>query len=121
MRIQKIPLDQQLAKLRNGSPAHPEFNACAVRNMANIPAMAYLRDYGAEFVDLTFLLHIPADQEERITYGEVATIVSKLWEQTETRVTAAEAMELLALPLLISPPGLLIYMVISFSGSTRCK
>jgi len=100
MRIQKIPLDQQLAKLRNGSPAHPEFNACAVRNMANIHAMAYLRDYGAEFVDLTFLLHIPADQEERITYGEVATIVSKLWEQTETRVTAAEAMELLALPLL---------------------
>ena len=26
-----------------------------------------------------------------------------------------------ARPLLISPPGLLIYMVISFSGSTRCK
>jgi len=100
MNIQRIPLDRELAHLRRGNPAHPEYNACAIRHMATTPIVTYLRDYAAECVYLMSLLGIPRDREDQLTYQEAATCIDRLWERPETKNLAEEAVEILALPLL---------------------
>ncbi len=100
MNIQRIPLDRQLTQLRHGNPAHPEYNACAIRHMSATPIILYLRDCAAECVYLMSLLGIPRDQEDRLTYQEAAVYIDKLWEQPETKHLASESIEILALPLM---------------------
>ena len=100
MTFQKTPLDQQLAQLRSGHPAHPEFNASAVRSMADTPIITYLHDYTAECARLMSLLDIPPEQEARLTYQEAAVCIAKLWERSEKKQAADEAIGILALPIL---------------------
>lgn len=100
MEIQKTPLAQQLARLCDGNPAHPEFNAHAIRSMANIPITAYLHDYEPERAQLMDLLSIPPEQEDKLAYRQAAVYIDRLWQARETKHLAAAAIEILARPIL---------------------
>ena len=97
MGIQKTPLAQQLTRLRDGNPAHPEFNAHARRSMADIPITAYLHDYEPERAQLIDLL---PEQEDKLTYRQAAARIDELWQVPETKHLAAAAIEILAQPIL---------------------
>ena len=100
MKIQKTPLAQQLARLRDGNPAHPDFNAHAIRSMADIPITIYLHDFKPERVQMMELLSIPLGQEDKLTYQQAAVRIDKLWQAHETKHLAATAIEILAWPIL---------------------
>lgn len=100
MEIQKTPLAQQLARLRDGNPAHPEFNAHAIRSMANMSITRYLYDFKSDHTQLIKLLSIPPEQEGKLTYQQAAGRIDKLWQAHETKHLAAAAIEILARPIL---------------------
>lgn len=100
MGVQKTPLAQQLARLRDGNPAHPEFNRHAIRSMADILITAYLRDFELERTQLMELLSITPEKEDKLTYQQAAVYIEKLWQAHETKQLAATAIEILARPIL---------------------
>ena len=100
MKIQKTPLAQQLARLRNGAPAHPDFNRHAIRSMADMPIAIYLHDFQPERVQLMELLSILSGQEDKLTYRQAAVRIERLWQAHETKQLAATAIEILARPIL---------------------
>ena len=100
MGIQKIPLARQLARLRDGNPAHPEFNRHAIRSMADIPITAYLHDSKLDQMQLMNLLNISPGQKAKLTYQQIAAHIDKLWRQDQTRCLANAAIEVLAGPIL---------------------
>lgn len=42
MELQRIPLEEQLKRLEDGIPAHPEFDAGAIRAWAGTPLRGWL-------------------------------------------------------------------------------
>lgn len=104
MRIQRIPLEQQLRQLKEGIPAHPEFIASAIRSWAETPLGDYFASAGWAGEKLATILGIPPGEAEGMPYREAAARVFGLWQAQgggeETEETE-EAAVLLAKPFIL--------------------
>lgn len=97
MNIQRLPLAERLQRMEDGYPAHPEYNASAIRTMAHTPISVYLHDYELARARLVELLK-PRGAADDMTYQEAAAFVRDL--QCMGAAVAAEVADLLAAPLL---------------------
>lgn len=104
MRIQRIPLEQQLRQLKEGIPAHPEFAASAIRSWAETPLGAYFAFAGWAGEKLAAILGIPPGEAEGMPYREAAARVFGLWQAQgggEETEEMEEAAVLLAKPFIL--------------------
>lgn len=98
MKLQRIPLENQLEQLKKGIPAHPEFNASAIRSWADTSLGEW---FGAErkaIERLSEILRIPGRKAETLPYKDAAALTAELWKNSERKEDADEALGLLALP-----------------------
>lgn len=97
MELQRIPLEEQLKRLEDGIPAHPEFDAGAIQAWAGTPLRGWLGP-GEEVGRLAGIMGIPPGQAEGMPYREAAARLCRLRTQPGGREAADEAAGLLALP-----------------------
>lgn len=87
MELQRVPLEEQLKRLEDGIPAHPEFDAGAIRAWAGTPLRGWLgpgeevgrlrtqpggREAADEAAGLLALPFVRCQTERRKTDGEGA-------------------------------------------------
>lgn len=99
MQIEKIPLDDRLARILNGYAAYTEYIPCVLRSFASMPVSAYLAPYEEEWERLCALLEITelADTD-RMTYQEAAAIIHRNRTENKRDLAMAEAVFILSVP-----------------------
>ncbi len=99
MQIEKMPLDDRLARMLNGYSAYTEYIPCVLRSFASMPVSAYLAPYEGQWKRLCTLLGITelADKD-RMTYQETADRIYQGWTENRQDLSMAEAIYILSVP-----------------------
>ncbi len=99
MQIEKMPLDDRLARMLNGYPAYTEYIPCVLRSFASMPVSDYLAPYEGQWNRLCALLGITelADKD-RLTYQETAGRICQGWTENRQDLSMAEAVFILSVP-----------------------
>lgn len=92
MKVNKIPLEQRLTRIKEGYPGDPDFIVSAIKSMANIPIRVYLNSFEKERIRLRQILNITEEEEKEMTYKDVAIRIKKRRKDRE------EAVRILAAP-----------------------
>lgn len=92
MKVNKIPLEQRLTRIKEGYPSDPDFIVSAIKSMANIPIRVYLNSFETERIRLRQILNITEEEEKEMTYKDVAIRIEKRRKDRE------EAVRILAAP-----------------------
>jgi hypothetical protein len=95
---EKIPLAEQLHRAYRGGFIHPEYPACAVRALGEMPMDAYLKD-AAYLAGLAQMLALPQDRLEKMTLRETAVCINRLKSLGVGELPRGELLHLLAAPL----------------------
>lgn len=99
MQIEKMPLDDRLARILNGYAAYTEYIPCVLRSFASMPVSDYLAPYEGKWERLCALLEITeiADKD-RMTYQETAACIHQRWTENKRDLAMAEAVFILSVP-----------------------
>lgn len=106
MQFQKLPLSERLQRLKNGQAAHPEYTACIIRRWADTPIVDYFAVEGEEKAEkeratLRSILDISEQEEEGMTYRDMAVCINRMRNQPGQNHRASdEAAILLATPMI---------------------
>lgn len=104
--VNQISLTERIARLRNGNASDPAYNACTIRTWANIPICEYMAAFEEENESLRELLSLTEEEEEHMTYQDVARKIDMLWQakgETGVRRNAKRDIAYKAMSLLILP------------------
>lgn len=99
MQIEKMRLDDRLARILNGYAAYTEYIPCVLRSFAAMPVSVYLASHKEQWERLCVLLGItePADKE-RLTYQEAATLIHQNRMENRRDSSMEEAVYILSIP-----------------------
>ena len=97
MQIEKMPLDDRLARMQNGYAAYTEYIPCVLRSFASMPVSDYLAPYGEEWERLCQILEI-TENKDTMTYQEAAAIIHRNWTENKRDLSMAEAIYILSVP-----------------------
>ncbi len=97
MQIEKMPLDDRLARMLNGYSAYTEYIPCVLRSFASMPVSAYLASYEEEWERLCKILEI-TENADRLTYQETAARIYQGWTENRQDLSMAEAIYILSVP-----------------------
>ncbi len=97
MQIEKMPLDDRLARMLNGYSAYTEYIPCVLRSFASMPVSAYLAPYEEEWERLCKILEI-TENADRLTYQETAARIYQGWTENRQDLSMAEAIYILSVP-----------------------
>ena len=99
MQIEKMPLDDRLARILNGYAAYTEYIPCVLRSFASMLVSDYLAPYEGKWERLCALLGITelADKD-RMTYQEAAAIIHRNRTENKRDLAMAEAVFILSVP-----------------------
>lgn len=98
MQIEKLPLDERIAQMKNGYYAHPEYVPAAIRSFAEIPIAVYLSEYPDKLDRLPGLLGMPKEKVRRMTYRDIANEIYHRWLENQRDLSMVEAIIILSLP-----------------------
>lgn len=100
MQIEKMPLDDRLARMLNGYAAYTEYIPCVLRSFASMPVSVYLAPYEGQWERLCALLGITElVDKDRMTYQETADRIYQRWtENSRQDLSMAEAVFILSVP-----------------------
>lgn len=102
MELQKIPLQEQLRRAKEGFLIHPEYAACAIRSWADMPIAAYMggenEEAAKDRAKLRSLLNVTAEQEASMSYRDMAALIGRRKQQGWQKWGLEEAVRLLAAP-----------------------
>lgn len=97
MQIEKMPLDDRLARMQNGYAAYTEYIPRVLRSFASMPVSDYLAPYGEEWERLCKILEI-TENKDTMTYQEAAAIIYRNWTENRQDLSMAEAIYILSVP-----------------------
>ncbi len=99
MQIEKMPLDDRLARMLNGYSAYTEYIPCVLRSFASMPVSVYLAPYEGQWERLCALLGITeVAGKDRMTYQETAARIYQGWTENRQDLSMAEAIYILSIP-----------------------
>ena len=99
MQIEKMLLDDRLARMLNGYAAYTEYIPCVLRSFAAMPVSVYLASHKEQWERLCALLGITelADKD-RLTYQEAAALIHRNRMENRQDLSMAEAVFILSIP-----------------------
>lgn len=97
MQIEKMSLDDRLARMLNGYAAYTEYIPCVLRSFASMPVSDYLAPYEGKWERLCHILGI-TDNANRLTYQEAAALIHRNRAENREDLSMAEAVFILSVP-----------------------
>lgn len=99
MKINKIPLNERLERLKNGYASDPEYNVSLLRKFAGIPLKEYLEGFLGKtgLTRLSIVLRLTREETAELTYGKAAAMAGRMEKGSQQRCAVAE---ILAAPFL---------------------
>ncbi len=98
MSVNRISLVIRLDNLKNGYAANPEFNQKVIETFSSIPVCNYMASFEEENERLREILGISEEEEESLTYRDIACEINLLYRKPQRKQETYEAMRLLTLP-----------------------
>lgn len=97
MQIEKIPLDDRLARMLNGYAAYTEYITCVLCSFASMPVSDYLAPYEGKWERLCHILGI-TENADRLTYQEAAALIHRNRTENREDLSMVEAIAILSVP-----------------------
>lgn len=98
MQLQKMPLEERIARMKNGYYAHPEYVSAAIESFAQMPITSYLSEYPDRLKKLSACVGITEKRMQDMSYREVAALIYQRWRVNPRNLGLVEAIITLTLP-----------------------